>query len=295
MSEFILGIDGGGSTCRAAVATLSGAVLARGESGPANILSDPQLAIRHITEAALAAVTSAGIGPELIETIPALLGLAGSTVPRVVEQVLPQLPFCRSVIESDGLIALQGALGDEDGSVAILGTGTIYYLRFKGEIRTIGGWGSILGDFGSGCWIGRAALQESLLSHDGIRPQSRLTASLMAHFGDDPARMVDFARGATPRDFAGHAPQVFQHADEGDAIAISLLRQAGELVDAALDRLVGLGGAQSLCLLGGIAGPLRPWLAERHRARLRPPVADALTGAVELARMRFAGQKGEVA
>jgi glucosamine kinase len=129
MPHYILGIDGGGTSCRAAVADAKGRILGRGKSGAANILTDPDNALIHIVGAATAAFEEANIASSKIGSASALLGLAGSNVGDAVHYVKERLPFAKADIESDGLIALQGALGDSDGAVAILGTGSIYIAR----------------------------------------------------------------------------------------------------------------------------------------------------------------------
>ena len=50
MAELAIGIDGGGSSCRAAVADSMGNILGRGNAGPANILSDLESSLSNIVE-----------------------------------------------------------------------------------------------------------------------------------------------------------------------------------------------------------------------------------------------------
>ncbi|MDI7862309.1 N-acetylglucosamine kinase [Rhizobiaceae bacterium n13] len=291
MPKFILGIDGGGTSCRAAVAAPDGRVLGRGKSGAANILTDPDAALANIEAAARSAFAEAGLAPEAIAEAAAVLGLAGNNVGDAVNYVRTRLPFADAVIESDGLIALQGALGDEDGAIAILGTGTIYLKRLAGKVSYIGGWGFAVGDLGSGARLGQAALQECLLVHDGIHPPSDLAASLLVEFGNDPGQVVEFARLARPGDFGRYAPRVFEYAEKGDAAAVRLLRASAAHVDEVLD-LITADGVERISLLGGLA-PLYPrWLAARHHGKLVAAAADALTGAVAIAAQRFATAGG---
>ena len=288
MAAYFLGIDGGGTSCRAAVADAQGRILGRGRSGASNILTDPDTALRHIEEAARLALSDAALaGVEPADCV-ALLGLAGNNVGDAVTYVTARLPFKQAQIVSDGLIALQGAVGDADGAIAIVGTGTIFIARYRGKLHYLGGWGFQVGDLGGGARIGHAALQESLLAHDGVRPLSVLTTSILEEFGNDPRRIVDFARGAHPGDFGRYAPRVVQGAADGDPTALRLMRDAAAQVDDALDavgRITDNGGR--LCLLGGLAQVYPSYLAERHRARLSEPLADALTGAVALAVQTF--------
>lgn len=295
MADFIIGIDGGGTSCRAAVADPHGTILGRGKSGAANILTDPNNAINSITEAAEAAFRDAGIPPEDVAKACAFLGLAGTNVGNLTQYVRERLPFRHTDIDSDGLIALQGAIGDAEGSVAILGTGTIFMARRAGNVHYIGGWGFMIGDLGGGARLGHALLQEALLAHDGIHPASAVTEAILTEFKNDPTAIVEFARLSKPGDFGRYAPLVFQYAEQNDPGALALVEAAARSVNEALDAITAIGGHERLCLLGGLA-PLYPgWLEPRHRAILVEPQADALTGAVALAANRFRARNGGAA
>lgn len=287
MQRYLVGIDGGGTSCRAAVADTTGRILGRGRSGASNIMTAPDTAIANIADAAKAAFVDAGLDASLIENASAYLGLAGNHVENTVAYVMPRLPFRQSAIESDGLIALQGALGDGDGAVAILGTGTIYIARTASKIRYVGGWGYHLGDLGSGGRLGQMALQESLLAYDGIAPQTIMTRALLEEFANQPRRMVAFSQTAKPGDYARFAPRMFEFAAAGDKAALALLKQAAGFIDASLDRVSEITGGGRLCLLGGLSSLYAPYLAARHRERLAPAAEDALAGAVALAKATF--------
>lgn len=283
MADYFIGIDGGGTSCRAALADGNGTILGRGKSGASNILTDPDTALKHIAEAARLAFEEAGITPDL-PSAPAVLGLAGNNVGDAVNYVQARLPFKQSEIVSDGVIALQGAIGDEDGAIGIVGTGTVYIARHDGELHSIAGWGFQVSDLGSGARLGQLALQESLLAYDAIRPITGLSKAILAEFGNNPENVVDFARLAKPGDYGRYTPKVFEFARQGDEAAIRILKTGADGINEALDAVNAITrGKGRLCLLGGLA-PLYPeYLAERHRSRLSEPLADALTGAVALA------------
>ncbi|KGD98233.1 N-acetylglucosamine kinase [Rhizobium sp. YS-1r] len=283
MVDYFIGIDGGGTSCRAALADGNGTILGRGKSGASNILTDPDTALKHIAEAARLAFEEAGITPDL-PSAPAVLGLAGNNVGDAVNYVQARLPFKQSEIVSDGVIALQGAIGDEDGAIGIVGTGTVYIARHDGELHSIAGWGFQVSDLGSGARLGQLALQESLLAYDAIRPITGLSKAILAEFGNNPENVVDFARLAKPGDYGRYTPKVFEFARQGDEAAIRILKTGADGINEALDAVNAITrGKGRLCLLGGLA-PLYPeYLAERHRSRLSEPLADALTGAVALA------------
>ncbi|MBZ9855589.1 N-acetylglucosamine kinase [Mesorhizobium sp. CA13] len=285
--KFVLGIDGGGTSCRAALAMADGTVLGRAKSGAANIRTDLTGARANIVEAARQAFVAAGQDPELIPRTPAILGLAGANVGTYRQQLEAILPFSTSRVETDAEIALEGAVGSGDGAMAILGTGTAYMARKNGKSRAIGGWGFQVGDQGSGARIGRDLLEQTLLAHDGVRARTPLTDSMMAVFRDNPEDVVEFTTNAKPGDFGGFAPKVFEHAERGDAVANWILDKAVADVEASLGALE-LADDAPLCLLGGLAPLYAPRLSARYRALLREPLDDALGGAVQMAVRLFA-------
>jgi glucosamine kinase len=288
MTGYIIGIDGGGTSCRAALADACGTVIGRARSGASNILTDPDTALRHIVEAAELAFEDAGLKPDLTSAA-AILGLAGNNVGDAVGYVRARLPFRTSEIVSDGVIALQGAIGDDDGAIGIVGTGTVYIIRQNGRYKSVAGWGFQVGDLGGGARLGQLVLQETLLAFDGIRPMTPLSQAILTEFDGNPELIVDFARLAKPGAFGRYAPKVFEFAGKGDETALRILRMGAESINEALDAVHGAtDGKGRLCLLGGLAPLYPPYLAERHRTRISEPQADALTGAVELAVKAYA-------
>jgi glucosamine kinase len=285
--NFVLGIDGGGTSCRAALATADGLIVGRAKSGAANIRTDLTGARANIAEAARRAFVDAGQDPELMSRTPAVLGLAGANVGTYRQQLEAILPFSRSRVETDAEIALEGAVGSGDGAMAILGTGTAYMVRRAGVARAIGGWGFQVGDQGGGGRIGRDLLEQTLLAYDGIRERSPLTDEMLAVFRNHPEDVVEFTTNAKPGDFGGFAPKVFEHAGKGDKVAAWIVDKAVDDVEAALAALDPADDAP-LCLLGGLAPLYAPRLSDRYRKLLREPLGDALSGAVRMAVRAFA-------
>jgi glucosamine kinase len=289
VTTLVLGIDGGGTSCRAALATADGRIIGRARAGPSNIMTDLEGSRDNIVEAARRAFADAGLDPALIAETPAVLGLAGTNVGGLGERLEAILPFSESAVESDAAIALEGALGDNDGAIAIVGTGSIFVSRKAGKVQTIGGWGFLLGDLGSGARIGRDLLQEALLTHDGIRGGSALGDLVLEKFNGDAREIVKFGASAKPVEFGAFAPLVFEHADKGDAVAGRVLARALGDVEEALDALHLVPGDR-LCLLGGLADLVAPRLSSRFQALLQKPLQDALGGAVQMALRLFVGR-----
>ncbi len=171
----------------------------------------------------------AGLAPETLSKVSAVVGVAGANVGRLWQCASKRaLPFADGRVVTDALIALQGALGDSDGVVGAFGTGSVYNARRDGKLHGIGGWGFVVGDQASGARLGRDLLEKSLLAYDGVRPPSALAAKIMADYGDDPERLVEFAHVSKPKDFARYAPLVFDYAAQGDAIAVGIVKDAAD-------------------------------------------------------------------
>ena len=272
-----LGIDGGGTGCRAAVADAAGRVLGLGQAGPANLTTDPDTTRQNIlaaTRAALAnAVGAAGVEAALPRLI-AGLGLAGANT---AGGATLSLPFTRVRVESDAVTTVKGALQGSDGIVAAIGTGSVFASQRGGIVRQIGGWGLILGDEGSGAALGRALLARALRAVDGLVPMTPLLTTIIAEHGS-PAAIVGFARTARPADFAALAPRVL---GTDDPAADAVMEAATAEVASAIDHLQS-GDALAVTFLGGLG----PAYADRltNRWPVRAALGTALDGALILAR-----------
>jgi len=110
---------------------------------------------------------------------------------------------------------------------------------------------------------------------------------MLAVFRNNPEDVVEFTTNAKPGDFGGFAPKVFDHAEKGDVVANWILDKAVADVEASLDAL-DLANDAPLCLLGGLAPLYAPRLSARYQALLKPPLDDALGGAVQMAVRIFA-------
>lgn len=277
---FFLGIDGGGTGCRAAVADSSGRILGRGSSGPANVTSDLPTAGQNILAAARAALAEA-VGPDAVEAeLPRLvagLGLAGANTISAGAFASLRLPFARIRVETDAISALRGALWGGDGIVAAVGTGSVFARQRNGEVRQIGGWGLVLGDEGSGAAIGRAILARALRAVDGFVPLTPLLQALIADHGD-PAGIVTFAKSARPADFAALAPRVVESSDHA---ACAVMDCAIADVAAAVD-LLQEGMRLPVVFIGGLGPVYARALADRWE--IREPLGSSLDGALLLAR-----------
>ncbi|MFC3167041.1 BadF/BadG/BcrA/BcrD ATPase family protein [Paracoccus fontiphilus] len=201
---FFLGIDGGGTGCRAALADADGRIVGQGQGGPANINTDVEGAAVSILQATAEAVEGTGADPrDLIAT----LGLAGGTMAAATERLSLLLPFARVQIVNDGVTAARGALGMQDGILAAMGTGSVFAVQRGGALRQVGGRGFLMGDEGSGAVLGRALLSLAMRAEDGFAPMTPLLQDLLGELGGVEG-IIRFGNTARPADFARLAPRI---------------------------------------------------------------------------------------
>ncbi|HEV2302147.1 MAG TPA: BadF/BadG/BcrA/BcrD ATPase family protein [Stellaceae bacterium] len=281
--ELLLGVDGGGTQCRARLARRSGEVLGEGRAGPANLRLGIEESIAAALDAAMQCFDAAGLSTQDFARTVACLALAGASEPGLLSRARMQpLPFRRSLATTDAHAACVGAHGGRDGGVVIVGTGTIGYGIVAGRHYRIGGWGWPISDEGSGAWLGCEAVRRALWAHDGHIGWTGLLRRVFEEFRRDPHEIVRCAATARPADYGALAPLVVEHAVAEDAVAVELMRAAAAHVDALAARLAAF-RVPAFSFVGGLAPHIEPWLPARTRRRAVLPDGDALAGALRLA------------
>ena len=282
--DLFIGIDGGGTGCRARIRDAAGTLLGEGAGGPANVRLDPGLVMNSILTAGRAAAASAGLGEDALSRAHAGFGLAGAALTDAVAALLAQPnPFATIAVETDAYAAWLGAHGGADGAILIVGTGSCGLAVVGGERTYVSGWGAEISDEASGANIGREAIRRAMWAYDGRAPGTPLASEFISRLGGTAEQVVAFATHAKPGDYGRLAPLVFDHAAHRDPLGMALISEAA--VDAArmILRLVEA-GAPTVCLIGGLARELTPWIAPPARAVLAAPRGDAMEGAILMAR-----------
>ena len=129
-----------------------------------------------------------------------------------------------------------------NGLVAISGTGSDVFLIQNGKVVcTVGGWGPVMGDQGSGAWIGLQALRALGRAANGWGKKTILTDILEAHFLQTTGLCALRAVLASPAPYrvaADVVPFVAQAAREGDEVALEIFERAGEAIARQLEALI---------------------------------------------------------
>jgi len=302
---FVLGIDAGGTKTVCYLADGDGTTIGEGRGTGANLHAHGELEVEKVLHEVIEqALAERAIRPDAV-----CVGVAGvdrQDDDRLMRGIMRRLGLgAQTLIVNDALVALVAGVGDEPGVVLVAGTGSIAYGVNPDRLAArSGGWGHILGDEGSGYWIGRQALMAVMREADGRGPATQLTPLILEHFNVPRVEgLVRQVYDDQTRRHTVHAlgPVVDRARADGDVVAAEILRGAGlELTSAAasvIERL-GMRGQPFQTVLSGSMFRLIPWLADdvmRRLAEVAPRssvsrlVAEPARGAVHLALGRARG------
>lgn len=264
MSGVVLGIDGGGTRTRASIVH-GDEILAFAENGSIKRLRvGAQAAEEHLRELLAEVYAQAGVSGVRA----ASAGVASSTMPGVQEwiaAVFDDFGVERVEIVGDEVIALDAAFRGGPGILQIAGTGTNCIGRSAdGGRETAGGWSSRLGDEGSGYWIGLHAVRRALKAYDRGEPTKILDVVGCAWGTATMDELVNLGDSTPGPDFAALAPDIDRLAEEGDAVALGIMKQAAAdlvesvlLVREKLHRKHKISGEVPLAWIGSVIGKSR--------------------------------------
>lgn len=301
--QLFMGIDGGGSTLRVAIVDANLNELSSLKAGTVNpSIVGRGTARERIRDGILEALQLAGLRHEHVAAVG--IGIAGASNLHsedwLLETVKSVLPGCYPAASSDLEIAMVGALAQRHGLLLLAGTGSAAYsLRPDGQGLQIGGWGYLLGDEGSGFWIGSQLLRQITRAFDsGAGACATATGrACLERLGLSQAReliaWVYRSEIAPAVRVASLAPFVLDRAESGDKLAIDILRRAAKhLVDLVETTKRRLNYAEAPI---GFAGGLLDkdnWLSAEVTSRLALPKRPVATyppviGAALLAKLEW--------
>lgn len=280
-----LGIDGGGSNCRAWLQNSAGELLGHGQAGAANPVNGYQQALDAIVFAAEQALIAGGFAPTQLSQLVVGAGLAGLHLPSMQQRLATwQHPFARLYLTTDLNIAALGAYGDADGAVIILGTGFSALGAVAGEKLAIGGFGFPINCTGSGSGLGLEAVKLALLAADGLAETSLLTEAVF--HGRTQQQLAEAMLNATPGQYAQLAPLVFQCAEQGDVHALALISQAAVFIEKVSQRFLD-SGISNITMVGGVAPRLLPYLPGHLQQKIQYQHAAPGLGALSFAKQQW--------
>lgn len=247
-ARFVMGIDGGATKTLAAVLDLHSHAIYFAHAGPSNEDAvGSQAAVRALLDVAEDATARAGITQaDLAVAVLAVAGTDTDAIARLISAARND----DWIVVNDVVAAWAAATGAQPGVGAISGTGSnVFGVGPDWRAWRVGGWGHLLGDEGSGYWLGIESIQAALRDRDGSGPPTALSEAAPAFFNvpnvEALAALV-YSRPLTKGEIAAFARETAKLAERGDAVACALYER-GALELAAQIRTVightGLGGA----------------------------------------------------
>jgi len=259
-NTIFIGIDGGGTKCRAVV-SINDVIKGEGLGGGANPYQNLERAKSSIITASRLALEDAGINADEICNSVAGLGLAGVNIPGPYKAMMSwDHPFKKMYLTGDLHAACLGAHGG-DGAIIVTGTGSCAYGLVDGKELMLGGYGYPLGDQGGGAWLGLEIVKAALLSYDGLGPKTSLEQWVVNKFElkDGLIGVIDHLAGQPSSEVAQLALGVFNAAKAGDEVAIKMVREGTTYIDSLVERLRDF-GVPRLTMVGGIGFLWREWM-----------------------------------
>ena len=225
--SFYLAVDAGGTKTEYLLADET-RELARVRTGTIKRMrTDEATAARNLDQGLTELTSRTGVSMRSVGAT--CVGAAGSSVPLVADWM--QSAFAHRVngslrLVGDVDIALDAAFAGGPGVVVIAGTGSNVAGRAAGgAVSTAGGWGPALSDQASGHRVGLQGLRALFLAIDEERPTVLLQSVFRRWKLNDVHQLVEYANRLDAPDFSELSPEIVAAAENGDAVAASVLQQ----------------------------------------------------------------------
>jgi len=292
-ATYVVGLDAGATKTVGLLADDKGRVVAQARGGGANLQVQGEALVEAVFKSLLDELSATGRARALC------VGIAGVDRPpdeAAIHEILVRLGYPVHRIVNDAVIALAAGSPSRTGIVVLSGTGSIAYgIDSSGKTARAGGFGSLLGDEGSGYWLGNQAVRAVVRASDGRGPGTRLTGMILEALGistTDELVPLMYEQHLPRTSVAGLAGRVEKARAQGDSVASEILSRAAHelaLAAQAVARKLRFDGPYPVVLSGGVFQSC-PSLGRLLMDRLELPDArpavldrDPAQGAVGLA------------
>jgi len=217
--------DGGGTKLIVLLYDENFRLISKGVSGGTNVNFRPLEDVREDMRDAL--YQCLGDSHPVIEMLSCVIVGPGEVF---LEEAKKLADIRRFDLVNEGQMALMAGAGTKWGMLALSGTGSDVFVLQPEWTDFIGGWGTILGDEGSGYDLGAKALRAAIWAHDGRGPDSLILPYLMEAWKlQVPWDMVPKVYGERdPRRLVASVTRIAAKAAcDGDEVAKKLFADAG--------------------------------------------------------------------
>jgi len=167
--KYYIGLDSGGTKCDLMIIDKDLKILfSKSFKALHYSVYGTEIISKKLSEYILSSIKS--LNNNIVNCSGICIGLAGARESqdknKLRQEFIKALHYKRINIETDTITGLYGAFEGNDGVILISGTGSVLLGKSYGKIYRVGGWGRIIGDYGSGYSIGREALKEVVKEYD---------------------------------------------------------------------------------------------------------------------------------
>jgi glucosamine kinase len=318
---FFIGIDGGGTKCRARLEDSNGKLLGEGISGPANIMRDSELAKTSILEAISIAINAAntsqgvaspcecgndqkaqsgssqaaqGVGAISLSQCVVGAGVAGANIASAKQQFEAwSHPFHSMHVISDLHAACLGAHDGKEGAAIIIGTGSTGTLWKDNAFKDVGGHGFPIGDKASGAWLGLKAVQHTLLCLDDLEPMDSLATQICAALqSNDTDTIVSQCATFNTHHYAALVEHMLPLLYSKQARVSALFQEGAQYIERMAGKLL-TEHSHGLAMIGGLSSVYSTYFSDSVKARLVACKATPQEGAIHCAKAAYYQLKGE--
>jgi glucosamine kinase len=254
----VAGIDGGATKTLAAVLSLDTFEIRFGRGGPSNVDAvGAEAAASAIRDALREALREADVDGGDVGT--AVVGLAGTPSDELAQSVRAEFSPGAWYFVNDVIAAWASGTWLEPGVAVISGTGShVFGVNAAGESWRTGGWGHVLGDEGSGYWLGLHGMKAALRYRDGSGPETALVDAAVTFYRLDAIEDLQalvYGKPLTKSEISAFTEEVEKAAAAGDRVATGLFETAATdlatQVRAPIE-LLGLVGRFKVAVVGGV-------------------------------------------
>lgn len=258
MIKLRIGVDGGGSKTHAVLVDENYQIINEIITGPANIKTDINTAIKSIT----ASIDYLINKPNLTNNIEIGIGVAGfsnQTSRKMLENTL-KLSYPNITLTSDAHIACLAAHNSNEGGVIICGTGVVAYSITNGIGTQIGGWGFPHGDIGGGAWIGLELCRILCKAIDKTCEFTPLLQAIYAKFNNNKTQYKHWLLDAKPQNYAEITKLLPEFILQNDLNALNIVK----IGVSEINRLINVLSQKNVAITGGLANLYHPYLKLNH-------------------------------
>jgi N-acetylglucosamine kinase-like BadF-type ATPase len=257
--RYVLGLDGGGSKLLCVIADETGRMVGASLAGPTNSsYNTPEEIELSICSGITEILDKHNIAKKDVSIVygalPADRQMSLSTITKNLHSGVTVN------ILGEFVLSLFGAIQEDFGAIVQAGTGSFANIRTPLAEKTVGGWGPIIGDEGSGYYIGRKALTACSRMADGWEVFTTLQERILTYCKQEKMRDLCSLIYTTPSNkqstlIASFCPIVGKCASEGDRVAINILEDAAEMLSMQAVTVLKQSGVQEgfpLTVAGGV-------------------------------------------